>query len=152
MKIKQKLTELNIKLPDAPAKGGVYESVKQFGDKFLYVSGCGPNTAEKKYSGKLNQTYSIEEGRKAAGDCILNILALLDRQIGLDNIKNIVKLLVFVASDDDFYMQPQVADGATELLCGVFGPEAGCPSRSAIGVNVLPGNIPVEIEALVEIK
>ena len=59
------------------------------------------------------------------------------------------KITVFVASADEFYEQPQVANGATALLQEVFGDEVGLPTRSAIGVNVLPGNIPVEIEALV---
>ena len=63
-----------------------------------------------------------------------------------------VKALVFVACADDFTMQPQVANAATQLLVDVFGEDAGCPARSAIGVNVLPGNAAVEIEMLVELK
>ncbi|RGK42790.1 RidA family protein [Dorea formicigenerans] len=61
-------------------------------------------------------------------------------------------MLVFVSSDNEFYQQPEVANGATDLLVDIFGEEIGLPARSAIGVNVLPGNIPVEIEVLVELK
>jgi enamine deaminase RidA (YjgF/YER057c/UK114 family) len=63
-----------------------------------------------------------------------------------------VKILVLVASADEFYDQPYVANGGSQLLVDLFGEEAGAPSRSAIGVNVLPGNIPVEIEAIFEIE
>lgn len=55
-------------------------------------------------------------------------------------------------ADNEFYQQPEVANGATDLLVDIFGEEIGLPARSAIGVNVLPGNIPVEIEVLVELK
>ena len=70
----------------------------------------------------------------------------------MNRIKSFVKVLAFVASDDQFYSQPLVANGGSQLLVDVFGYEIGCPARSAIGVNVLPGNIPVEIELLVELK
>ena len=69
----------------------------------------------------------------------------------MDQIKSFVKMLALVSSDDDFYNQPAVANGATDLLMEIFGAEAGLPARSAIGVNVLPGNIPVEIELLIEL-
>ena len=75
------------------------------------------------------------------------------RDLGsLDRIRSFEKITVFVASADEFYEQPQVANGATKLLQEVFGDEVGLPTRSAIGVNVLPGNIAVEIEALVSCK
>lgn len=97
--------------------------------------------------------YLAEEAYEAARNCALNMLAALRRDIGsLDNICSFVKLLVFVASEDEFYDQPDVANGATDLLAQIFGEKAGLPARTAIGVNVLPGNIPVEIEALIEVK
>ena len=84
---------------------------------------------------------------------MLNILAVLQREIGdLNRVTNVVKMLAFVASDDEFYQQPQVANGASNLLGELFGQEVGIPARSAIGVNVLPGNLPVEIEAIFEFK
>ena len=70
----------------------------------------------------------------------------------MDRVKRIVKLLVFVASDDEFYEQPQAANGASRLFVELFGEEAGLAARSAVGMNVLPGNIPVEVEAVIELK
>ena len=69
----------------------------------------------------------------------------------LRRVKSAVKILTLVASADAFFEQPQVANGGSQLLCDLFGEEAGVPARSAIGVNVLPGNIPVETEALFEL-
>ena len=70
----------------------------------------------------------------------------------MNRIKRIVKVLAFISSDNDFFDQPLVANGASQLLKDVFGDDAGVATRSAIGVNVLPGNIPVEIELIAELK
>ena len=87
-----------------------------------------------------------------ARNSMLNVLAVLEAQVGdLNKVKKAVKILVFVASDDEFTEQPMVANGASALLGELFGTE-NLPSRSAIGVNVLPGNIPVEIEAIFELE
>lgn len=95
----------------------------------------------------------IEEGQNAAKNCMLNALAILNENLeSLDDIKAVVKLLGFVASADDFYDQPQVMNGASKLLSLIFGEQIGIGARSAIGTNVLPGNIPVEIEMILELK
>ncbi len=114
------------------------------------MSGCGPSIAgnDEKIAGRLGKEISLEEGRKYARQCMLNILAVLEREVGdLNKIKDCVKLTVFVASEEDFYDQPQVANGASELLVSLFGNNSA-PTRSAIGLNVLPGNIPVEVEGI----
>lgn len=153
MSIDEKISASGIKLPVAPERGGVYAPVKEFAGNLAYVSGCGPNTAEAQFAGRLGWDVSFEDGRRAAEGCILNVLAVLKRDLGsLDRIARMVKMTVFVASDNEFFQQPQVANAASELLVKLFGEDAGCPSRSAVGVNVLPGNIPVEIELLVELK
>lgn len=152
MDVYQKLSEMGLSLPEAPAKGGVYSPCKRFGDKLCYVSGCGPSIGGAKISGKLGCEYGVEEGQEFARNCMLNVLAALQNEMGdLNNVACAAKITVFVASADDFTMQPAVANGASGLLFELYG-EAGLPSRSAIGVNVLPGNIPVEVEALFEIK
>jgi len=153
MKIEERIKELGYVLPLAPAKGGLYTPCKIFNQGNLaYVSGCGPAIEDINYKGKLGTEVSFEEGCEAAKNCMLNVLAVLKENIGdLDKIKSCVKMLVFVASDNEFYNQPQVANAATQMLIDIFGEEIGSPSRSAIGVNVLPGNIAVEIELLVEI-
>ena len=84
---------------------------------------------------------------------MLNVLAVLQDRIGdLNKVNQVVKILVYVASDDDFYEQPYVANGGSQLLVDLFGEEVGAPTRSAVGMNVLPGNIPVETEAIFEIE
>ena len=155
MHLEKALAAYNLTMPPPPAKGGLYEPAVQFSDKLIYLSGCGPNFAgddEKKFAGKVGIDYTIEEGQDAARRCAVNLLAVLQKKIGdLIKVKHIVKMTVFVACADDFYDQPKVANGASQLLMDVFGEKAGCSSRSAVGTNALPGNIPVEIEMLVEV-
>ena len=152
--IDERLKELGIVLPAAPDRGGNYTPIKFFSDDHIvYCSGFGSTTAEYTLTGKLGDTISNDQGYKAARNCILNLLAAFKRDIGsLDEIKSFVKMLALIASDDAFYDQPVIANGATDLLMEIFGKEVGLPARSAIGVNVLPGNIPVEIELLIELK
>lgn len=145
----EKLEEMGLSIPQAPAKGGVYTPCKKFGEGLYYVSGCGPVIGNEKISGKLGGEVSLEAGKQYAKQCMLNVLAVLERELGsLDKIKDCVKLTVFVASEADFYDQPQVANGASELLAALYGEPAGLPTRSAVGMNVLPGNIPVEVEGI----
>lgn len=147
-----KLKELGLQLPKAPAKGGVYSSSRKFSDHLVYLSGCGP-VIETSVAGKLGKEFTKEEGVTFSRNCMLNILAVLEAGIGdLNKVKQVVKLLVYVASTDEFYDQPYVANGGSQLLVDLFGEDAGAPTRSAIGVNVLPGNIPVEIEAIFELE
>jgi len=151
MDVYAKLEELRLALPKAPAKGGVYAPIKEFGENLVYVSGCGP-AIDAPVAGKLGQEFTVDEGRQYARNCMLNLLAVLEAGIGdLNRVKNCVKILVLVAGTDTFYQQPVVANGASGLLVELFGEEAGAPSRSAIGVNALPGNIPVEVEGLFEV-
>jgi len=154
MCVYEKLKELDVTLPKAPPRGGVFTPVKQFGGKLAYVSGCGPDlNGELFKKGKLGTEVTLEEGREAAKCCALNILTLIHEAIGdLNQIKTIGKMLAFVASDPTFYEQPKVINGASEFLEALFGAEIGLGARSAIGTNVLPGNIPVEIELLIELK
>lgn len=154
MCIYEKMNQLGITLPEAPPKGGVYVPVKIFGGKLVYVSGNGPDINGKPFKrGKLGKELTLEEGQEAAKNCVLNMLAVIHKNIGdLNQIKTIGKMLAFVASDNSFYEQPNVINGASILLSEIFGQEVGLGARSAIGVNVLPDNIPVEIEILFELE
>ena len=151
-KIEEKLQTLGLCLPEPPAKGGLYSPAKRFGDKLVYISGCGPSLDGVPITGKLGESVTQEEGYTYARNSMLNVLAVLKREVGdLDLVKSAVKVTCFVACAPDFYNQPQVANGGTQLLMDLFGQEAGAPSRSAIGQNVLPGNMPVETEAIFEL-
>lgn len=154
MNVYQKLDEMGIRLPQATQKAGIYSRLLPFGENLVYVSGTGPAIGEDQGPvGKLGSDLTLEQGQDAARRCAINILANLHAELGdLNRIRRFVKLLAFVASDDSFMQQPLVANGASKLLLDVFGEKAGLPARSAIGVNVLPGNIPVEIEALLELE
>ena len=153
MNLQEKLNKLGFTLPPAPPKGGVYAPVREFCCNMFYVSGCGPNiNGAEPFAGKLGKEYTLEDGQRAARMATLNLLAVMHSNLGdLSRVKRIVKLLCLVASDNDFYRQPEVANGASQLLIDVFGEEIGIASRSAIGVNVLPGNIPFEIELMGEL-
>lgn len=148
-----KLKELGLELPKAPAKGGVYAPAKTFGGNLVYISGCGPVISETELiKGKVGRDFTKEEAQSFAQNCMLNVLAVLEAHIGnLNKVIHPVKILAFVASENDFYEQPYVANGASRLLVDLFGEEEA-PTRSAIGVNVLPGNIPVEVEGIFEIE
>ena len=148
------LRKYGLTMPNPPAKGGVYEPVKEFGPNFCYLSGCTPTfNGEVRWTGKLGKEFSVEEGQEAARFCTLNLLANLKAKYGsLDKIKRIVKMIAFVAGTESFYDQPKVANGASQLLVDIFGEEAGRCARSAIGVNALPGNAPVEVELLIELN
>ena len=151
MGVYERMKELGIRLPEAPAKGGVYAPAKEFGKGLVYISGCGPAIEGKTLQGKLGAEITVEQGQKCAKDAMLNVLAVLQKKIGdLNKVKSVVKILVFVAGTNEFYQHPLVANGGSQLLIDLFGEEIGAPTRSAIGVNALPGNIPVEIEAIFE--
>ncbi len=147
-----KLNELGITLPEAPADTNHIVMIKPYGDHLLFLSGLGPGLSDGfKIFGKLPSDVSVQQGADAAGKVMLNALAVLHNYLkDLNRVKNIIKLTVFVASDPDFGQQPQVANGANQVLMDVFGTDIGRTARSAIGVAALPGNIPVEIEMIVE--
>jgi enamine deaminase RidA (YjgF/YER057c/UK114 family) len=154
MDVYAKMKELGAKLPAPPALGGAYRPVKEALPGLYCASGCGPALEGQQYKlGKLGAELSVEDGREAARRCALNLLANIEAEIGdLNRVSSIDKVLGFVASAPDFYEQPKVIDGASELFRGLFGEGAGVAARSAIGVSALPGNIPVEIELMFSVR
>ena len=117
-----KLKEMNITLPNPPARGGLYTPVLEFGDKLLYCSGCGPQIDGTSIDGTLGRALTVEQGQQAAYRCMLNLLANLDAKLGdLNRIKRFVKVLAFVNSADDFCQQPVVVNGGSQLLLDLFG-------------------------------
>lgn len=150
--IENKLAEMGVVLPVPGKPKFVYVSAKRTGN-LVYTSGqdCRVN-GELLYEGKLGQDLSIEEGKAAAKQCIINCLSVIKAEIGdLDRIKQVVKMLAFVNSAPGFADQPYVINGASEFLEEVFG-DKGKHARSAIGTSDLPFHTPVEIELIVEVK
>ncbi len=152
MCIYDRLKELGLELPEAPQSAGIYFRTREFGTNMLYTSGIGPmKDGVPVIKGKVGGDVSLEQGREAARYTMLNLLAVVQEAVGdLNRIKRFVKVLGFVACTQEFYEQPQVMNAASQLLIDIFGEERGKAARSAVGTNALPGNIPVEIEALIE--
>ena len=154
MNVCENLKMCGLELPIPNNDTETIAMVKKFGDHFLYVSGMGPViNGDAKYYGRVPGAVSVEMAKDAAARCALNIIAAIEKEIGdLNNVKTIVKLLVFVASDPGFNEQHVVANGASGVFISAFGEEIGKSARSAVGVAELPLGFPVEVEALVELK
>ena len=104
------------------------------------------------YTGRLGAELDITQGYAAARQTMLNLLSIARMELGdLDRVEQVVKVNGYVNSTSDFTRQPEVINGASDLLVQVFG-ERGKHARTSIGVNVLPGNIPVEIEMVLQVK
>jgi enamine deaminase RidA (YjgF/YER057c/UK114 family) len=118
-----------------------------------YVSGHGPLKEDRSLiTGRVGADLTLEEGKAAARQVGLAILATLREQLGsLDRIRRLIKVLGMVNSAPDFLDHPKVINGCSELFAQVFGDEYGIGARSAVGMGPLPGNIAVEIEAIFEL-
>jgi enamine deaminase RidA (YjgF/YER057c/UK114 family) len=141
-----RLAELGIELPEAPTPAGAYVSAVRTGN-LVYTAG----QIARGLTGKVGAEVSEAQAKDAARSCALNALAAVDALVGLDSVVRVVKVLGFVASAPGFTGQPEVINGASELLGEVFG-EAGAHARSAVGVAELPLGVPVEVELIVEVR
>ena len=151
-KVESRINELNLSLPDAPKPVAAYIPAKRTGN-LVFTAGQLPMVNGELISkGLLGQHVDIDEANKAARICTLNALAAIKGVIGdLDRIKQIVRVVGYVASVPTFTQQPAVVNGASELLLEIFG-ENGKHARSAVGMAVLPMNASVEIELTVEVE
>ncbi|WP_297327798.1 RidA family protein [uncultured Bartonella sp.] len=149
--IENRLNELNITIPAAVQPVANYVTSKQSGNQ-LFISGQLPLKNGKPVAiGKVGRTVSAEQAKKSAEACAINILAQAKAALGdLSKIKKVIKVTAFVATDPNFTDIPQVANGASDLFVNVLG-EAGKHARSAVGVTALPMDVPVEVEAILEI-
>jgi len=147
----QRLTELNLSLPPAPKPVAVYKPLVIV-DRMAYVSGHGPLKPDKSLiTGVVGRDLTMEEGKTAARQVGLAILATLRDQLGsLDRVKRLMKVLGMVNSAPDFYDHPKVINGCSELFAEIWADD-GIGARSAVGMGPLPGNIAVEIEAIFEL-
>jgi enamine deaminase RidA (YjgF/YER057c/UK114 family) len=150
-KIEERLIELGIEIPAAPKPVAAYIPAKKSGN-LVFTAGQLPMVnGELVLKGLLGQDVEIEDANKAARICALNALAAIKAVIGdLDQVKQVVRVVGYVASIPTFTQQPAVVNGASELLVEIFG-EAGKHARSAVGMAVLPLNASVEIELTVEV-
>lgn len=147
-----RFAELNLELPPAPKPVGVYKPIVIVGS-LAYLSGHGPLRPDKSLiCGKVGADLSLEEGKLAARQVGLSLLATLKATFGtFDKVKRVVKVLGMVNATPDFQEHPKVIDGASELFASVWGADNGVGARSAVGMASLPSNIAVEIEMIVEL-
>ncbi|MCE9605414.1 MAG: RidA family protein [Planctomycetia bacterium] len=152
MSIETKLAELGLILPAAPKPVAAYVPCVRTGSLVL-VSGQLPMAAGKLLTtGKVPSVVDLEQAQECARQCVLNGLAILKAELGGDwsRLVRVVRVGAFIQSDDGYGGQPQVANGASELLVALLG-DAGKHARAAVGVNALPLDAPVEIEFTFEI-
>jgi len=139
-------------VPELPPAAGAYVPAVQTGS-LVFCSGQGPfRDGSFAYLGKVGSDLTLEQGYESARIAALNCLAEIRTVIGsLNRIERIVQVRGFVNCEDDFFDQPKVINGCSELLLEIFG-EKGRHARCALGTSSLPMNTPVEIEMVVEVK
>ena len=147
----QRLRDLAIELPAPPQPFGAYVESVQSG-RLLFLSGMLPVVDHKpKYIGRLGQELDIESGRDALRTASMSALAAARAHLGtLDRVTRVVRLGIYLATSDDFYNQPRVADAASELFESIFGKEK-TSVRMVLGVTSLPLGMPVELEVILEV-
>ncbi len=148
----QRLRELGLDPGAGPTPLGAYVEAVQTGN-LLFLSGMLPIAGHKPaFVGRLGKELDAEKGREATRLAALNVLAAARKHLGsLDKVTRVVRLSVFLATAGDFFDQPRVADGASELFRDVFG-EGKMSVRSVIGVASLPLGMPVELEVTMEVE
>jgi enamine deaminase RidA (YjgF/YER057c/UK114 family) len=148
-----RLRVFGLELPEPPPPVASYlpASVVPLADGRLLVSVSGQVLlcdGSPALRGRVGEEVGLEQAVDNARACALNVLAQLERAVGLDNVEQVIALTAYVRCADDFERQPVVANGASDLLLAVFG-ERGCHARTAVGVNALPLGVPVEVSAQV---
>lgn len=147
----ERIEELGLTLPAVAAPVAAYVPATKVGNQVWtsgqlpFVDGALPAT------GKVGAEVTDEEAYGFARTAVLNALAAVHAEVGLDRVVRVLKVVGYVASAPDFYGQPAVINGASELVGEIFG-ESGAHVRSAVGVAVLPLNAPVEVELVVEVR
>ncbi|MGB5226789.1 MAG: RidA family protein [Eudoraea sp.] len=147
----QRIANLGLILPPAPPPAGLYKPILVV-DNFLYVSGQGPMQSDGTLmTGRVGEDLNLGQAKLAAEQVGLTMLSTIQTHFGdLDRIKRVVKVLGMVNSTPDFGQHPLVINGFSELMADIFGADNGVGVRSAVGM-MLPGNIPVEIEAMFQL-
>lgn len=145
------LQSMGVTVPEVVPPLAAYVPAVRSGNLVFTAGQLPARDGEMLAVGKVGAEVTEEQAYECARQAALNALAAIRAEIGsLDDIKRVVKAVVFVASTPDFTGQPKVANGASEFLGEVFG-EAGRHARSAVGVPVLPLDVPVEVELVVEV-
>lgn len=159
MKIEAKLEKMGLQLPPAvKAPPGVklpFSFVRVYG-KQAYIAGHGPQNPDGSLAGpfgKAGMDLTVEQAYESAKRVALSMLGSLKRELGdLDRVQAWLRVHGMVNCGPDFTQQPAVINGFSDLILELYGRQRGAHARSAVGMAVLPFNMPVEIEALVAIE
>jgi enamine deaminase RidA (YjgF/YER057c/UK114 family) len=150
-----RLRDLGLQLPAPPAAVASYVPTRlvPIGERrsLLYIAGQVSAEGGKRLTGRCPNEVSVEQAIAAARVCALNVLAQMEAAAGLDNIDQVMQVIGFVLSTDDFGDQPKVINGASDLLVAVLG-EAGRHTRIALGASALPFSVTVEIAAVAVVR
>ena len=149
----ENIKQLGIEIPDMPSPLANYVPYR-VSDSVVYVSGQGPvKNGQLVFKGKVGEDISLEDGIKAAELCCINIIAALKKSINGDwnRLDSFLKLGGFVNCNNNFYDQPKIINGASDLIAKVFG-DTGMHTRAAVSTNSLPLGVAVEIDAIFELK
>ena len=153
MSYDDKIKKLKIILPEAKPPVGNYVATKISG-KMLFISGqISIDENGQLIKGKIGKDLDVEAGYNAAKRCALSIISQAKKACNndLSKIKSCIKLTGFVNSTDDFIDQPQVINGASDLIASIFG-DAGIHTRAAVSTNSLPLGVAVEVDAIFELN
>src|SRR5579862_4301350 len=152
MKVEAKLNELGFELDEIMPPAGNYVGAVQVGN-LLFVSGHGPHIGGKiAVQGRVGSDLTLEQAYDAARVTAVSCLRSVKRAIGdLDKVKRIVKVLGMVMCTEGFVDTPKVINGCSDLLVELYG-DNGRHARSAVGMQQLPNNIPVEVEMILEVE
>ena len=142
---------MDLKFISTPHPIGNFVNVR-FTGNLAYISGQGPfDDNGKLITGKVGKDLDIDQAYDAAKRVGISLLSVINNDIGFEKVNKIVKILGLVNCTENFIQQSQVINGCSDLFVEYFG-EKGKHARSALGVYVLPNNIPVEIEAIIELN
>lgn len=152
-KIEARLRELKIELPNASAPAANYVPFVRTGNLLVMAGQVCQWNGERRFIGKVGRDFTVEQGQEAARLCGLNLIAQAKAALegDLDRLVRCVRLGGFVNSTPDFTEQPRVINGASDLMVEVLG-DAGRHARTAIGTNVLPFDLAVEVDAIFEVR
>ncbi len=153
MSVKKRLNDLNITLPNPSSPAANYVPYSVVGNQ-IFIAGQVPvvNGSVEGNTGKLGENVSIEEGKRIARICGLNIISQVSAA-NKGNLENVrcIKLGVFVNATDDFKDHPEVANGASDLMVEIFD-QKGKHARASVGVSSLPRGVAVEVDAIFVIE
>lgn len=151
-RIEQRLRDLAIELPQPSAPGANYVPFARTGNLLFLTGQLSQWNGERRFIGKLGREFTILEGQQAARLCALNLLAHVRVALNgdLDRVRRCIRLVGYINSTPDFMHQPQVMNGASDVVVDILG-EAGRHTRVAVGVSVLPYDVAAEVEGVFEV-